>query len=411
MTRPTEPIEWAELAAAGDVTEPPTGVRDAGYQFEDILPHEELNAVLRGVYRWLRHTTYAGGGGAYDSLSDAFTDSNIIPGDGFVIKDNEQPLGLLEDVAGGGNIESLHAANGYIAAMLSDGGVDLLKDSATGFSVLITDVATAVGPWRRVFCGTDALFVIDATELFVYAYDGTLLWSYDHGATITAVDQDSVRVYIVGVSGTNGDGTGTHRGLALADGTHLWTQAWGATLNAVQALSDTLLIGGSVSGGFYAAEISKGAGTLVRNIIVPAAVLATYSICSDGVDIFAMTGSGLYRFPYSTGDYALSSAVTGEGIFDLDDAFFYVVESAAPSNVKVYPKASGRELELQVQAGSTSINAISTDGRRLWVGYDNAGGDVLSVFATTGRNKRFQYASTDAFKPTGRALSAETTVF
>lgn len=61
MTLPTEPITWAESSNPGDVTEPSSGVRDSGYQFEDELPHDEFNAVVRGIYRWLKHQRDSGG--------------------------------------------------------------------------------------------------------------------------------------------------------------------------------------------------------------------------------------------------------------------------------------------------------------------------------------------------------------
>lgn len=410
-TLPTEPIEWAESGAIGDVVEPPIGVRDAGYQFEDILPHEEHNAILRGVYRWLQYLGGAGGAYSFDSLYDAEQSGLLVEGDSFLVRDNSQPLGLVTSIAGGGDVEDVSAWGGYVAAILSDGGVDLLNDEGTG---LISDVTTAVGPWRKVFCTPHGLAVVDDDFVFLYAYaDGATLWSYNHGNTISDVSFDDDYIYIAGVSGTSADGTGTHRALVAATGVEVWTQAWGATLFSICGTGLTVLIGGNVSGGFYGAEIARTTGVLIRNIIVPG-VVYYHGLVSDGVFLYAMcTSVGLTRFAYSTGDYALAAPITATyGRLTIDDTFIYIREQPLLSNAKVYRKSDpSEELELRVQAGGTTINALASNGRRLFVAYDLVGGEVLDIFATTGKNKRFQLLNGNEFMPSGTTYNPETTVF
>lgn len=52
MTKPTETPEFAESADPADVTEPVAGRTANGYLYQDPLPHDEHNWLLRQLFRW-----------------------------------------------------------------------------------------------------------------------------------------------------------------------------------------------------------------------------------------------------------------------------------------------------------------------------------------------------------------------
>lgn len=53
MTKPTETPEFAESADPADVTEPVAGRTANGYLYQDPLPHDEHNWLLRQLFRWV----------------------------------------------------------------------------------------------------------------------------------------------------------------------------------------------------------------------------------------------------------------------------------------------------------------------------------------------------------------------
>lgn len=410
-TLPTEPIEWAELAAGADVVEPATGIREAGYQFEDILPHTEHNAVLRGMYRWLQYLGGAGGAYSFSSVLAAEASGLLEAGDSFTVQDDKQAFESIFDVTAAGtpDVVDCHGHNGYLAIMLDTGVVFVLGDDLS-----VVSAFTAAAAPQSICCGPAGVAAIDGTSVELFSYAGTSLWSYNHSAVITDIAMDHTHLYLCGASGTNADGTGTHRAINLTTGLEVWTQAWGATLNTVHATGVSVLVGGNMGGGTYAGEINRLTGVSIRNLTLPSAPVGKRTLVTDGLNFYAMCSGGLFRFSVSTGDYALSSSVAALGLLCVDDQFVYVRENSATSNVKVYPKTgveAGRMVELRIQAGGTAVRALYSNGRRLLVGYDYLAGEVATLFATTGKNKRFQRVADGNFKPMGMSISPETTSF
>lgn len=403
-TLPTEPLEWAESAALGDISEPPVGVRAAGYQFEDILPHDEHNAVLRGIYRWLAFLN--GGGVVVGDLAEAEAlDRNI--DDVVTIADSRPPFETVAAFAA--------PASGDIRGVATWGGKFVYTTASAPANNLFvvdedgnTEVAVAPGTLLSptgVAAGEAGIAVIDSTAIEFYNWSGVLQWTYSHGAQIADVAMDHEHVYLVGLSGTNGDGTGTHRAVTIASGAHVWTQAWGATLYSVQATGTAVLVGGSLgTAGYYAGELNRSTGAATRYLTVGAAITAAKGVQTDGVNFWVMTTGGLFRFPYETADATGYTALTGTGFFTLDDKFVYVVLNSATGNIKVYPRnridvGANALVTLNPLAGTSVINDLQSNGRRLFIACDEIALSAGEIRVTTGLNKQFQKIADGNFSP------------
>lgn len=72
MTRPTDDYLWAESASPGDIDNP-TVKRSGGYLFENELPHNQFNYLLRSPGRWIDYLRYQGDGRA--TLQSAITNA------------------------------------------------------------------------------------------------------------------------------------------------------------------------------------------------------------------------------------------------------------------------------------------------------------------------------------------------
>jgi len=53
-SRPSEEASWGESADSSDIDEP-SSKRSGGWQFEDVLPHDQLNWIQRMIGRWIEY--------------------------------------------------------------------------------------------------------------------------------------------------------------------------------------------------------------------------------------------------------------------------------------------------------------------------------------------------------------------
>jgi hypothetical protein len=383
MTTPTVPYDWATAAIPADISAPPSGVRLSGYGLNDQFDHDEFNYLMNAMGQWVGH--FSNTGLIFNGLTAAEDSGQVTAGVSFTVQDSGHPLELVQDVTSATDNVDV-CGNGPNTVLLDDTGtVILLRD--TGVIVVAAATATALS----VGCGATHWAIIDGGTVKAYDYDGNLAWSYVHGATLTDVAVDADQVYIVGASGINADGTGTHRAIDIATGLEVWTQAWGATLNCVYATGATVLVGGNLGGGVYAAEITRDLGIIDRVIVLPSAVPGKRGLYTDGLRCYAMTSGGLYVFPYSTMTYTIGSAILSSGLMVVDDTFVYVKETSSASNVKVFTKSNTdmTYAQLTPQGGAAAIRSLYSSGRRVYIGYDMTGSRCMDIYKTTAQNKRF----------------------
>lgn len=242
--KPTELKVWAE--ASTNVAEPPFAVRQAGYQFEDIVPSDEWNGLMRGMNRWIDYLDKTSMRVFPDSASFwADGSSGIIAGSGWSSTTGRLlPEGSVHAYClGGGRLWVHHS---FEVSWRPFGTDDPLTPFAPGVpgpadaassgiwaddarvyvqsydAVRVFDVLTGVllgtitGGWFGCLGPDGSVFVVssDSRQVDLYADDNytTPVFSYEYGgpsattATITQCHAQNGRLYIIGQAwGVNGN--------------------------------------------------------------------------------------------------------------------------------------------------------------------------------------------------------------
>lgn len=408
MTTPTTPFDWATAALPADIVAPPSGVRLAGYGFEDNFDHDEFNYLLNSIGQWIGHLSKAGR--VFNGAGDAEDSGLLAIGDVFTVQVGS-PLGrgiMFEElISAPGTNDTVYVAGNGVYTIMPDGSVStVVKD---GFSVS----SSAAPPGTLAACGPTHYATVLGSTVSLRTYPGsTAVWSYSHGGTILDVAVDTEHVYIVGASATNADGTGTHRAISIATGLEVWTQAWGATLKSVYATGSSVLVGGnSGTSTNPVGELDRYTGAEARTISLGggATVSRNKTLYTDGVYMYVMSSSGLHVSPYSTNTAA--TAILSTGFMCADDTFIYLVLAASGSTVTILKKSdiNAPPYTITPGGGGLALLDVYSDSRHLFVGYDVSAGSSWSMYRAATQPKRYvvKNDAPNTFLPTGSLYCPE----
>jgi len=404
-TEPGTPDRWAESADPGDISVPPAGVRNAGYQFEDIFTHGEFNALLRDNFQWIRYLM--GTGMTYPSLASAMASLRVQIGDVVTITDEgtHAPWSVVAEPACSSNVVDIDGNGEIVCVMTADQKVRICNEDGT---VSATLSPSGMGAATVIAVGLNGFVTMQGISIRYYNFAGTFQWTYNHGATITDVCIDGGRVYLCGAASA----TITHRALGVTLGNLLWSGSHGATLNSIVSTGQEVIISGALGTGAVNTRRLLASTGVSTGAASTRFALGRKSIHTDGTHIFFATGSGIFRTDYLTagtdnviaGTYAAVGPVAG--VTAVDHQFLYFRPNASTGVVGAMPKSgqdTSRSRLLAVRGGAATVRAVYSNGRRLFIGYDTTGGFAFTVLRTTGLSQRFERRdiTLNTFNPMG----------
>lgn len=401
MTRPTEPVLWAETADPGDVTEP-AGKRPAGYQFEDELPHGDFNALARGTGRWLEYSKRSSL--TYPSMVaalDASIGGALIPSPGDVCEIDLDPAttypGQVSGAATGEPVVCMDADGlYYYTATRSVGNaftVDMRRADTDALVRSFTLLGTPdnANPVRSIACDGKHLCVAwgDRFEIFTVA-DGVR--RFGSGALVNSIavacDTDGSYAYLVTAQTSLGFASVVRYDLSTY--TFVLSKTLAVNITTTQAAvvsTGSCVVVAYLDGSDVALEVfSYDVSTQLSTASVAGALtLRPNSLKSDG-RLMALSGSieaTVFRLRYeASGIITLTPAATlsnppGAFIGGLDFSRDHILvgSASAVGRVFVYDK---RSFELMAQYaqedGTALVNAtvICSDGMHVYYNTTNA---------------------------------------
>lgn len=378
---------WAESALPADVTDPPGGVRASGYQFEDALPHDELNSILRDLYRLSRSS-----GHTYETLEDAIDDPDLGT-DPFTLYDEAQALSsytarpslvpALATVATGGNNQAL-ASNGHYVIIARATGWYVVNTftNARTYHTFATDV-TAVAAGRDRYYVAEGIGATGKVTAYAYtdvAATPAVLSSYAHGQTISAmVEHIPNNVLITGVAGTGGS-TVRYLDLSVLVGVATWSADRGAT--GLVCCSDGVRMYTGGGAGTDSATIERWG--IVDNTRLAYQVSTAPNggfLVTDGESLFFSAGAAPSDIVTTGNNLAFAAFVLLAGVGAtaacVDDKNIYISNFA--SDIVYWIDKKNPTLRGLVGTGLVTdpVGVVEARGDTLWT-IGQAGVDVLS---------------------------------
>jgi len=404
---------WAASAIPADLSEPPFGVRDSGYQFEDALPHDELNKILKDLYE------LGDRGGEFENVPDLLVDGvagrqyimhRPLSGSEFPFKE-ENTTTLTDMVA-----EDCRAiaTNGTHVVVASETKIGVFDCSTLGWSALTsaprfstlpgtpTDV-TAIAVGRTTYAVGYNAAAGRVLGIFSLA-DDTLLGSYTHSASgaISAVvaygTNSGDETYVLTGTASTIDSNTTR--MIDETGAAVWSMTRGAA--GLVATTDGYRIftgGGAGTGGATIEELHPLTGAVIE-LQASAAPDGGGGFVTDGQMIYYTSGgtdlystscnlaySAFPRFP-ALGAGTKRLALAGDTIF---------MSLFAGNQVFWFNQTvPGEEFGiLQSLPHAAPVGVCVIDNMVVWLGED-AAAPGIAIYHFDGKPRRVRIASESA---------------
>lgn len=401
MTRPSEPVLWAETADPSDVTEPALK-RPAGYQFEDELPHNDFNALVRGNGRWLEYSKRSSL--TFPSMVaalDAGVGGALIPSSGDVCEIDLDPAttypGQVSGAATGEPVVCMDADGLYYYVATRSAGnaftVDMRRADTDALVRSFTLLGTPdnANPVRSIACDGVHLCVAWGVrfEIFTVA-DGVRRFGTPALVNSIAVACDTDGAYAYLVTAQTSLGTASVVRYNLATYAFDNTRALAVNITTTQAAVVTTgtcvvvayLDGSDVALEVFAYDISSQLSTAT---VGGALALRVNSLKSDGrlVALCGTTQASVFRLRYeAAGVITLVAAATltnpptaNVGGLDFSRAHILVGSASAAGRVFVYDKHSFELVAQYAQEDGTGLangTVLCSDGLHVYYNTTNA---------------------------------------
>lgn len=342
-------MDWASGAAAQDIADPGIALEESGYAFQQLVPNDELNYILRslskrspyfGSITELAQTLEAGLAGmvnAYDPAKRIADEEWVVTGS--AIPDSAAFDGRYFWVAGA-NLSEANKIGCYdpvtgelVTSVGTDGWISPPSETTAMFSD---------GVALFVACDDDTLYKYNAVD--GSAYGGSWV-DYDHGAAIESIYSEGSDGYVF-IAGATGTGTYTHRALSWTTGTPAWSQNHGASVFSIISDGESVWIGGNVGTGTY-------------------------------TDRHLTRSTGVVATSYDHGATVYAHA------FDENNVFVGGVSGSGGYSVRSHQKGAYGTVDWNIGAPG-DVRALVWDGLRLWVGSSEDGtGETLHAYDVT----------------------------
>ncbi len=266
-TKPSDQVDWASSAASADINSPTPGQEASGYLYNQALPHDEFNYVLKNLTDWIGYLD--------DGRPRTFTDLYSLCS---TLGDNQTGIVADIDFARSTDTPKKDYTLGPTAVetwdnrtynpICTDGRylyVALAVDQSEWNGVSVTAdtrmIAVDISTWEiawsvgrvaggsanldqtAIACDGANVFLAQNHEIFKFNTQGLQdsSWSFDHGGNVHCIFSDGVQVFMGGASGTDSK---THRVLNIISGSVINSGNHGASVHAVITDGEFVYIGG-----------------------------------------------------------------------------------------------------------------------------------------------------------------------
>lgn len=190
MTKPTTDYLWDTNDT--NTADPGAALRLDGYPFRSELPSDEHNYLHKAAGDWI---AWLVSGGSYAAMHTAVGGTS--PGDVSRIVDSTPPWRLDVECTGsaGAVVGLVHLdTDGVYIVWVDTANPNVVRiySRATGATVTVTPSAFDIG---SLACDGERMYCTDGVNLFLYQYDGTLLFSPAEDGVIMDVSQGCVLIW------------------------------------------------------------------------------------------------------------------------------------------------------------------------------------------------------------------------
>jgi hypothetical protein len=435
MTRPTEPVLWAETADPSDVTEP-AGKRPAGYQYEDELPHDDFNAIARATGRWLEYSKRSSL--TFPSMVaalDASIGGTLIPSPGDVCEIDLDPAtsypGQVSGTATGEAVVAIDC-DGLYYYVATRSGADVFTvvqrrcdTDAITRTFALTGTPDASLPIRDISCDGVHLGVAwgERFEVFTVS-DGVRRIDINltaQGRVAIACDLDGASAVLFAADGGASTGAVVRYSLATYTTVGLYVFAQASLVGAVVSTGANVIIayqdGSDVTVEVFEYLASLSVAAPLSTLTISSETLRAGSLRSDGrlVALSVSITARVYRIRQDASGVATLVALytlsnppgANVGRLDMSRDMILVGSASAQGRVWGYSKASGDLVVTHNQEDGTGLvngTVVTSDGRRVYYNTTNAARRVAIVELGEPGGRWRRCAGTEQYRSAHRLL-------